>query len=139
MSEPIRVLVVDDDPDELELLTASLAPLGVMTARAASGEEAVKLVEGGRFSAAVLDLLMPRLNGFQTAALMRRTENGRGMPILILSGYDETASRRIEGWDEVSGRVQYLEKPFSAEALRERVAAAYSPAWKSSEGLAPSL
>jgi DNA-binding response OmpR family regulator len=129
MSEPIRVLVVDDDPDELELLTA----------RAASGEEAVKLVEGGRFSAAVLDLLMPRLNGFQTAALMRRTENGRGMPILILSGYDETASRRIEGWDEVSGRVQYLEKPFSAEALRERVAAAYSPAWKSSEGLAPSL
>jgi CheY-like chemotaxis protein len=139
MDEKTRVLVVDDDPDELELLTASLAPLGVQTAKAASGEEALRLVEGGRFSAAVMDLLMPRLNGFQTAALLRATPNGRDLPILILSGYDEAASRRIEGWEAVRGRVQYLEKPFSAEALRERVAAAYSPAWKRSEGLAPSL
>lgn len=139
MNENARVLVVDDDPDELELLLASLAPLGVQAAKASSGDEALRLVQGGRFSAAVMDLLMPRLNGFQTAALMRELENGRDMPILILSGYDEMAARRIEGWEAVRGRVQYLEKPFSAERLCERVAAAYSPAWNSSEGLAPSL
>lgn len=139
MDESIRVLLVDDDPDELELLTASLEPLGVQTAKAASGEEAVALVQSARFSAAVLDLLMPRMNGFQTAARLRETENGRALPILILSGYDEAAARRLEGWDAVRGQVQYLEKPFSAESLRARVAAAYRPAWNSSEGLAPSL
>lgn len=139
MDERSRVLLVDDDPDELDLLLVSLAPLGLPAATASCGEEAMKLVERERFSAAVLDLLMPRMNGFEAAACLRRTENGRGLPILILSGYDEAAARRLEGWEAVKGSVSYLEKPFAAETLRERVAAAYSSAWKSSEGLAPSL
>lgn len=139
MDERARVLLVDDDPDELLLLTASLESLGLLTERAGSGEEAVALARRARFSAAVVDLLMPRMNGFETAARLRETENGKALPILILSGYDEGAARLVAGWEAVRGRVQYLEKPFSAQALRERLNAAYRPAWKSSDGLAPSL
>lgn len=134
-----RVLLVDDDPDELELLTAALAPLGVEMAPAHGAEEAVRLVDRAHYDAAVLDLLMPRVNGFEAAAMLRDRDNGRDMPILILSGYDERGARRLPGWERVRGAVEYIEKPFSAESLRARVAAAYSPAWNRSAGSAPSL
>lgn len=138
-SQKPRVLLVDDDPDELELLSAALRPLDVEMAPASGAEEAVRLVERRPYDAAVLDLLMPRVNGFETAVLLRERANGRDMPILILSGYDERGARRLPGWERVRDVVEYLEKPFSAEELRARVAAAYSPAWNRSAGSAPSL
>lgn len=139
MGEKPRVLLVDDDPEELELIAAALAPLGVETTSATGADEALRLVDRSPYAAAVLDLLMPKRNGFETAALLRERANGRDMPILILSGYDERGARRLPGWEIVGGDVQYLEKPFSAEALRERLAAAYSPARNRSAGSAPSL
>jgi two-component system sensor histidine kinase/response regulator len=132
------VLIVDDDPDELELIAASLEPLDVDTAKASDSAEALRLTAERRFSAALLDLVMPRLNGFETAALLLASENGRGLPVLILSGYDEQASRRLPGWAAVAGRVGFLGKPFSPEALRRRVQDVYSEAWTRSSGLAPS-
>lgn len=116
------VLLVDDDPEELELLEAALAPLGLETQRALDGEEAAHLAERREFAAAIVDLVMPRLNGFETAALIRGSARGRSLPILILSGYDRDGARRLPGFADAAG-VEYLSKPFSTEALRRRVAA----------------
>lgn len=117
-----RVLLVDDDPDELELLVAAISPLGADCERAEDGEAAVRLVAERAFAAAVLDLLMPRLNGFETAARIRRLPNGRSLPLIVLSGYDPDAARSLPGWREAADEVDYVCKPFSAEELKLKLA-----------------
>lgn len=116
------VLLVDDDPDELELLECALAPLGLAFARAHDGQAAVRLVRERAFAAVVMDLVMPRLNGFETAAQIRRLPNGRRVPLIVLTGYDAAGARSLPGWKEAGREVDYLTKPVACEELRRKLA-----------------
>ena len=101
-----RVLVVDDEPQLLELLALTLRLRGYQVNAAASGEAALTLARAQPFDVAVLDVMMPGLNGFDTAARMR--ELPCPPRILFLTGLsgDESAARGL------SLGAAYLTKPF---------------------------
>ena len=85
----VPILLVDDDPDDLVALRATLEPLGLEIVAAESGEDALRLLLARDFAIVVMDLMMPGLNGFETAALIRERDRTRGMPLVILTGFDE--------------------------------------------------
>jgi CheY-like chemotaxis protein len=114
------VLIVDDDEDDLVALEATLGPLSLEVVKAGSGEEALMRILDRDFAAVILDLMMPRLNGFEAAALIRERDRCRDLPILILSGFDEDGARSLRGYPPPE--VEYLRKPVEPELLRRRVA-----------------
>jgi CheY-like chemotaxis protein len=120
------VLIVDDDPDDLFALEATLEPLGVEIVQAGDGEEALRRLLERDFSAIVMDLIMPRLNGFETAALIRMRDRCKDLPIIILSGFDVDGMRALPGYR--ADGFEFMSKPVLPDALRARIAAAVRPA-----------
>jgi signal transduction histidine kinase/DNA-binding response OmpR family regulator len=119
--EPTRVLLVDDTPANLVALGAVLRPLGAELVEARSGPEAIERVASGSFAVALLDVQMPAMDGFETAAAIRATATGRDLPIIFL-----TAIHRDEGYARrgyATGAADYITKPYDADILRARVKA----------------
>ena len=80
----VDILLVDDNSDNLLALEAMLADLGQNLVRATSGVEALRRLLEQDFALALLDIQMPELDGFQTAALIRARERSRQLPIIVL-------------------------------------------------------
>jgi diguanylate cyclase (GGDEF)-like protein len=113
----VRVLVVDDDPASVAMLTAVLAPLGEVVT-AASGEAGLEELTRSEFAAILLDVGLPGLDGFETAARIKEHPATRHLPIIFLTGrLGEEEVRR--GYS--LGAVDYLLKPFEPEILRAKV------------------
>jgi DNA-binding response OmpR family regulator len=123
MSLQPRVLVVDDDPDILDAITTILTtqPYQVDTAR--DGIECVDKVRAETPDLIVLDLLMPKMDGFAVVRELRENPKHSKIPILILTSVREDASRRrYELETGLAMDVQdYVEKPISPADLLERV------------------
>lgn len=118
---PVSILVVDDTPANLFALSAVLKPLGARIVEAASGIEAIEHVARESFAVALLDVQMPEMDGFDTAAKIRTLETGRELPIIFL-----TAIHRDDGFVKKGysvGAADYITKPFDAEIVRARVRA----------------
>ena len=111
------ILVVDDDRKITDMLRRTLNYEGYRVVTAADGEEALIKAQAERPDLVVLDWLMPRLNGLETARLLR--ESGP-TPILMLTARD-AVEHRVEGLD--SGADDYLVKPFEMAELRARLRA----------------
>jgi two-component system OmpR family response regulator len=113
-----RLLVVDDEPNIVELLSASLRFAGFEVATAATGTEAVQAARTFRPDLVVLDVMMPDLDGFAVARRLR--EGGARVPIVFLTARDATA-------DKVTGLTlggdDYVTKPFSLEEVVARIRA----------------
>jgi len=86
------VLLVDDEPLHLDLLEASLHRLGLRLVKAGSGAEALKRVAEEDFALILLDIVMPGMDGFQTAARIRQQKRSQDTPIIFL-----TAHMSVEG------------------------------------------
>lgn len=115
------VLVVDDEQHIRELVRMGLALQGYDVLEAASGRDALELVEREQPDLVVLDVMLPDIDGFEVTRRLRRMDDAqRDLPILFLSARDTTADR-IEGLR--LGSDDYLTKPFSVEELVERVRA----------------
>ena len=123
MSAQPKVLVVDDDPDILDAITTILStqPYSVDTAR--DGIECVDKVKADVPDLIVLDLLMPKKDGFAVVRELRDNPRYAKVPILILTSVREDASRRrYELETGLAMDVQdYVEKPVSPADLLERV------------------
>lgn len=123
MSLQPRVLVVDDDPDILDAITTILStqPYQVDTAR--DGIECVDKVRAETPDLIVLDLLMPKKDGFAVVRELRENPKHAKIPILILTSVREDASRRrYELETGLAMDVQdYVEKPISPSDLLDRV------------------
>jgi PAS domain S-box-containing protein len=113
------LLVVDDDRSNLLALEAVLEPLGQRVVTARSGEAALRHLLDGEFAVVLLDVSMPGLSGFQTAALMRQRERTRRVPIIFLTGVSTGAEHIIEGYAQ--GAVDYMVKPYNVDILRSKV------------------
>jgi len=113
------VLVVEDDPDDQIALEATLVPMGCEVVHAADGVEALKLLLQRDFALIVMDLMMPRMNGFETAALIRQRDRSHDLPIVILSGFDREGMRMLPGY--TTAGLEFLQKPVPADALRAKV------------------
>jgi two-component system response regulator MprA len=111
------ILVVDDDRKITDMLRRTLIYEGYRVVTAADGEEALTRVQAERPDLIILDWLMPKLNGIETAKALRTTD---ATPILMLTARD-AVEQRVEGLD--SGVDDYLVKPFSPEELLARLRA----------------
>lgn len=118
-AERARVLVVDDDPRNLLALREVLEDL-VDVACAESGEEALRYLLKEQFAVIVLDVLMPVMDGYETASLIRKREQSRNTPIIFLTAINKDDSHLLRGYD--SGAVDYIFKPFEPTILKSKVA-----------------
>ncbi len=108
------VLIADDDPDILELVTLTLERDGYDVAPARSGEEALRIAAEQTVHLAVLDLMMPGIDGYEVTRRLREVDAGRRLPILVLSAFaeDRQAARAL-----AAGADAYMRKPFSPREL----------------------
>jgi PAS domain S-box-containing protein len=113
------ILLVDDHLPNLLALEALLKPLELRIFRAASGTEAIEHLTHGDFAAVLLDLQMPGMDGFETAALIRRHERNRDVPILFVTAGTMSAEDTRKGY--ALGAFDYLTKPLNPDAFRAKV------------------
>jgi PAS domain S-box-containing protein len=117
-SEAVKILLVDDTPENLISLEAALDGLGQELVLANSGMEALRHLLDNDFAAILLDVKMPDMDGFQTAELIRSRKRSRHTPILFLTGY-KSDEHLFRGYD--LGAVDFLFKPIVPEILRSKV------------------
>jgi signal transduction histidine kinase/ActR/RegA family two-component response regulator len=114
----VKILLVDDTPENLVSLEAALEGLGQHLVLANSGMEALRFLLEDDFAAILLDVKMPEMDGFQTAELIRSRKRSRHTPILFLTGY-KSDEHLFRGYD--LGAVDFLFKPIVPEVLRSKV------------------
>jgi DNA-binding response OmpR family regulator len=114
----VRILVVEDERELAEILRRGLTAEGYSVDVAHDGQQGLEQARFDEYAAIVLDLMLPRLNGFQVCAALRR--EGNTTPILILTAKDGDYDQ-IESLD--TGADDYLAKPFSYPVLVARLRA----------------
>jgi DNA-binding response OmpR family regulator len=112
------VLVADDEEDILLLVAFRLERAGCDVVTARSGDEAIKLALEQTPDLAVLDVMMPGLDGYEVTRELRRTEQTSEMPVILLTARAEEAD---VARGMAAGADDYVKKPFDAHDLRERV------------------
>ena len=117
-AEGATVLIVDDEPLNVELLEQELGEVGYRTLTAASGEEALAAASKMHPDLILLDVMMPGIDGYETCRRLKASEATRGIPVIFLTALTETFEKvRAFG----AGAVDYITKPFETEELRARV------------------
>src|SRR5258708_23237133 len=114
---PIKILLVDDTPENLVSLEAALGALGEQLVLANSGKEARRYLLDDDFAAILLDVRMPEMDGFETAELIRNRPTSRQIPILFLTGY-RNEEHLFRGYD--LGGADFLLKPIVPEGMRSQ-------------------
>ncbi|MFE9643868.1 two-component system response regulator [Streptomyces sp. NPDC006365] len=117
--ERANILLVDDMEDNLLALEAVLGSLNEPLIRARSGEEAMKALLRQRFAVVLLDIRMPGMDGFETAANIKRLDQTKDVPIIFLTGTDADSGYAFRGY--ATGAADYLTKPFDPWVLRAKV------------------
>jgi two-component system sensor histidine kinase/response regulator len=118
--DQVNILLVDDQPANLIALEAMLQGLGQNLIKAESGREALKWLLTHDFAVILLDVKMPDMDGFETAALIRQRDKSRHTPILFLTAADDMRAQAVRGYEV--GAVDYLVKPVVPEFVRSKVA-----------------
>jgi signal transduction histidine kinase len=118
--DAVSILLVDDQEAGMVALEATLAPLGQKLVRARSGREALRYLLQQDFAAVLLDVVMPEMDGFETAQLIRARERCRDTPILFLTGLSRGQMPELRAYSV--GAVDFLHKPYEADILRSKVA-----------------
>jgi PAS domain S-box-containing protein len=113
------ILIVDDVPSNLLALSSCLAPLGHEMVLAHSGEEALGEVLRHDFAVILLDVVMPGMDGFETASLIRQRDRSRLTPIIFLTAGDRLSEQILRGYSV--GAVDYIHKPVNPEILQSKV------------------
>lgn len=117
--EKVNILLVDDEPSSLVALEAVLSPLGQNIVNAHSGIEALRYVLAMDLAVIILDVQMPVIDGFETAALIRERERSKATPIIFLTAALRSEAMVFKGYS--IGAVDYLIKPVIPEVLRSKV------------------
>lgn len=115
---PETILVIEDEEDVTDLVRYHLKKAKFRVISAKDGAEGLDLAGTERPDAIILDIMLPRLNGFEVAKRLRAEESTRSIPLLILSAKGESESR-IKGLE--LGADDYLPKPFSPRELVLRI------------------
>ncbi|WP_432038812.1 response regulator [Streptomyces cucumeris] len=118
-SDKAGILIVDDMEENLIALEAVLGPLDQQLVRAHSGEEALKAMLRQDFAVVLLDVLMPGMDGFETAANIKRLDQTKDVPIILLTGTDADSDYAYRGY--AIGAADFLTKPFDPWLLRTKV------------------
>ncbi len=114
------VLAADDDADIRELVKFRLERAGYEVVSASDGEEALQRAVELQPDLAVLDVMMPKMNGYEVTQEIRRSEATRAIPVILLTARVQDADI-TRGFD--AGADDYIKKPFSPQELKARVQA----------------
>jgi DNA-binding response OmpR family regulator len=118
--DPGVIVVADDDADILDLVTLTLERAGHVVHCARDGEQALELVRRERPDVAVLDVAMPKLDGFELTRQLRSDPKTSEVQIVLLTA---RVQERDTDAGLAAGANEYIRKPFSPQELQERVAA----------------
>ncbi|MFH0777184.1 MAG: HD domain-containing phosphohydrolase [Candidatus Eisenbacteria bacterium] len=113
-----RILVVDDDPRVVELLQITLSDYGHHVLCASDGKEALEVAKKQKPELVILDVRMPKMDGFQVCEALKRGDCGPVPPVILISGHSDAASR-LEGL--LRGAEDFLVKPFSPKELLTKI------------------
>src|SRR4051812_48200268 len=117
-TEAVNILVVDDVPEKAVAIEATLAELGQNIVKAHSGEEALKHLETTEFAVILLDVNMPDMDGFETAALIRERRSSEHTPIIFVTAFNDDV-QIAKGYS--LGAVDFISTPLDPEVLRTKV------------------
>jgi CheY-like chemotaxis protein len=115
-----RILLVDDRHENLVALEAILSSLNQTLVTVKSGEEALKALLVDEFAVILLDVVMPGMDGFETASHIKRRPKTRDVPIIFLTAASAEPDHAFRGY--AAGAVDYISKPFDPWVLRAKVA-----------------
>jgi len=115
-----KILVVDDEPDIVELVSYNLKKEGFDVSSAPDGEEALKKIRKGNFNLTILDLMLPGIQGMELCRILRNDPKTKHLPIIMLTAKGEDVDK-ILGLE--MGADDYIAKPFSPRELVARVKA----------------
>lgn len=113
-----RILIVDDSPDNLGLLTETLEQAGMTALVATSGEAALRRLERITPDLILMDAVMPGMTGFETTRAIKRTPGAEHVPVIFMTGLSET-EHVVEGL--AAGGVDYVTKPIVLDELVARI------------------
>jgi signal transduction histidine kinase len=117
--EIVNILLVDDQPGKLLAHEAILSELGQRIIKARNGLEALEQLLRNDFAVILLDVNMPSMDGFETAALIRQRPRFEKTPIIFITGYNTTDLDRLKGYE--LGAVDYLFLPIVPQVLKAKV------------------
>ena len=118
MNSPPKILVVDDTPRNVKLLADLLSVKGYGVITAASGREALTLLETAQPDLALLDVVMPEMSGYEVCQKIRASERTAMLPVIMVTALDP-AEERVKGID--AGADDFLTKPINQAELLARV------------------
>lgn len=118
MSEPARILVVDDTPQNVKLLADLLAGKGYAVITATSGPEALALIDRERPDLVLLDVVMPEMSGYEVCRRIRARPETQVLPVVMVTALDP-AQERVKGLE--AGADDFLTKPINRAELLARV------------------
>ncbi|MFI0479552.1 two-component system response regulator [Actinomadura sp. 9N215] len=119
MPSDARILAVDDREENLTALAAVLDALPVEVVPVTSGQAALKELLNDEFALILLDVVMPEMDGFETAGHIKSRPRTRDIPIIFLTAGGEAGEQAFRGY--AAGAVDYLTKPFDPWLLRAKV------------------
>jgi phosphate regulon transcriptional regulator PhoB len=115
-----KILVVDDEPDLVELVTYNLRKEGFIVSSAADGEKALHMIREKGYDLVILDLMLPGIQGMELCRILRNDPKTEGIPIIMVTAKGEEIDR-VLGLE--IGADDYIAKPFSPRELVARVKA----------------
>jgi CheY-like chemotaxis protein len=115
----VKILLVDDRPENIVALEAILSSLNQTLVSARSGDAALKALLSDEFAVILLDVLMPGMDGFETAAHIKRRPRTRDVPIIFLTALNSEPDYAFRSYS--AGAVDYIAKPFDPWVLRAKV------------------
>ena len=119
MAEKAKILLVDDRAENIVALEAILSSLNQTLVQARSGDAALKALLSDEFAVILLDVLMPGMDGFETAAHIKRRPKTRDVPIIFLTARNAEPDYAFRSYS--AGAVDYIAKPFDPWVLRAKV------------------
>ena len=114
-----KILVVDDSPTDLKLMTAPLRTRGYQIVTAADGEQALELAVKEQPRLIVLDIVLPKKNGFQVCRQLKTSPDTQDIKIIMLTSKTQDSDRF---WGLQQGADEYLTKPFDEDQFLTRIA-----------------
>ncbi|MCS6905630.1 MAG: response regulator [Bacteroidia bacterium] len=113
-----KILIVDDNPTNLQVLRAALHSEGYQVLAANTGERALQIAQNGQPHLILLDINMPGINGFEVCKELKNNPTTQNIPVIFISALDDAQSK-VQGFE--MGGVDYVTKPFNKEEVFARV------------------
>jgi DNA-binding response OmpR family regulator len=113
-----KILIAEDSATAAAVMCKTLAPLGHTILVASDGAEAERQIQSENFDLVILDIIMPKVNGFQLCRSIRNSPKHKDLPIIVVSSMDRESDRY---WGMKQGADEYMIKPVDPDELKTKV------------------